>query len=649
MISNMYWITALMFTAVLCIIAIAEKHSVNRHTRYERSFTDMLFFGIFFCFQDMFWGFCDSKIIDNDTVYFVASSIFHFSIVFTSFFWMKFFLSYMGVSVRRKKMFYAVVFLAVGFQLVVITVNFFYPVLFVIENGHYFTRHLRHISFSNQFLIYLITAITGLYHARSDDPKWRHQFFTISFISLIPLITGIFQLCFSEAPFFSLGYFLICFTVHYFIVSKERNEAYHYMVANAITGTYYTMHLFNLTGGSFEPVIESEMIKKLIANKKDLQGTLNTVMDATVTDAYREMVMEFVNLNTLSDRLQSSNQVSLDFVGKYHGWVRASFTTVERDDDGSLISAMFTTQIIDDQKKKEQEMFARSTTDQLTEVHNRRAYEEDIPQLPSDSQNMVYVSIDVNGLKMVNDTLGHAAGDELLLGAAGCMKQCFGPYGKIYRTGGDEFAVIMYASDSELKEIEEDFTDAVDEWKGSYVDSLAVSCGYVQKKEFPEASVAEIAKIADDRMYKAKAAFYQKKGLDRRGQHEAHKALCALYTKILRINLTDDSFNVVNMNMEEMTVSQGYAESISGWLKGFCLSGSVHPDDVNSYLKQTDLAYLRSYFAEGNKTLSILYRRKFSDEFRHVVMEMIPAGDYAPDNQSLFLYVKEIGIMPQWL
>ena len=55
----------------------------------------------------------------------------------------------------------------------------------------------------------------------------------------------------------------------------------------------------------------------------------------------------------------------------------------------------------------------------------------------------MYISIDLNGLKRVNDTYGHVAGDELIRAAADCMKNSFNEYGKIYRIGGDEFAVII--------------------------------------------------------------------------------------------------------------------------------------------------------------------------------------------------------------
>jgi diguanylate cyclase (GGDEF)-like protein len=122
----------------------------------------------------------------------------------------------------------------------------------------------------------------------------------------------------------------------------------------------------------------------------------------------------------------------------------------------------------------------------------------------------VFISSDVNGLKKVNDTLGHVAGDELLIGAANCMKQCFEPYGRVYRIGGDEFASIIFANETQLESIKKDFDDITAKWSGKLVDSLSVSCGYVTRLEVNTNSVHEIANIADKRMYEVKAEHYRK-------------------------------------------------------------------------------------------------------------------------------------------
>ena len=71
-------------------------------------------------------------------------------------------------------------------------------------------------------------------------------------------------------------------------------------------------------------------------------------------------------------------------------------------------------------------------------------------------------------------------------------------------------------------------------------------------------------------------------------------------------------------------------------------SDADYEEDLEGYLRYTNIDYMRDYFA-GNKTsLHIFYRRKFGDEFKQVMMEIIPADDYSNDNQSLFLYVNNI-------
>lgn len=281
--------------------------------------------------------------------------------------------------------------------------------------------------------------------------------------------------------------------------------------------------------------------------------------------------------------------------------------------------------------------------DGLTECYNRKAYEDDIRDIiaeyPSD---FGYISLDVNGLKVVNDTLGHEAGDELILGASQCMNKSFCKYGKVYRVGGDEFTVILHMGKDKLEDIINDFENEVSNWRGKLVENISVSFGCVRADEAQGLPLSEVAALADKRMYKTKSAYYAKKGIDRRGQAAANTALCSLYTKILKINITDDTYTIVNMDASEQISEKGFADTISGWLTGFGKSGQVHEDDLYNYLQKTDLNYLSNYFKEGKTSISIQYRRKYPDGFKQVAMEMIPANDYSVENQTLFLYVKNI-------
>lgn len=285
-----------------------------------------------------------------------------------------------------------------------------------------------------------------------------------------------------------------------------------------------------------------------------------------------------------------------------------------------------------------------SYSDDLTGLYNRRAYEEDIEKY-KDKQvedDFVYLSMDVNELKQTNDNKGHAAGDELIVGATRCIIKCLGAYGKVYRTGGDEFTAIIHSKEEKLKEIFEDFEREYSHWRGKLVDCLTISYGYVTGQNVKDKTIHEISLLADKKMYEAKAQYYRKKGVDRRGQKEAHVALCELYTKILKINITNDTYQIMNMDESERTKEKGFSSKISTWLMEFGKSGQVHPEDLEDYLAKTSLAYMRDYFERDKTSLSIFYRRKYADGYKHVMMEIIPANDYSKDDQNLYLYVKSI-------
>ncbi len=95
----------------------------------------------------------------------------------------------------------------------------------------------------------------------------------------------------------------------------------------------------------------------------------------------------------------------------------------------------------------------RYSIDTLTGLRNRTIFMRDILNLQHASRQAgTIVVLDVNFLKKANDTWGHKAGDELLVHAGALIERCFRGLGKVYRVGGDEFAVI--STNSEAKEIE---------------------------------------------------------------------------------------------------------------------------------------------------------------------------------------------------
>ena len=165
------------------------------------------------------------------------------------------------------------------------------------------------------------------------------------------------------------------------------------------------------------------------------------------------------------------------------------------------------------------EQMKQISLDPLTGISNRHAYIEhlqrliDAETLPDD---LVVYSIDINGLKKTNDTLGHAAGDELICGAADCITTIFDKYGKTYRTGGDEFIVIANIETNQIYSLVSQLNKLGASWKGKQSKTLSFSIGAAARKDNPELKPEKLVILADQRMYKAKNEYYQETGFERR-------------------------------------------------------------------------------------------------------------------------------------
>lgn len=146
--------------------------------------------------------------------------------------------------------------------------------------------------------------------------------------------------------------------------------------------------------------------------------------------------------------------------------------------------------------------------DRLTGLGNRHGMDAYIARMDKKASSSV-VYCDLMGLKRINDNLGHHAGDELLLGAAGSLKRAF-PGSALFRIGGDEFLVLGSGmSEDELKEkiefLKKDMTE----------NSNVMAIGYVWRNDGSE-DVDKLISEADELMYTDKRRLYQTSEFDRR-------------------------------------------------------------------------------------------------------------------------------------
>lgn len=148
--------------------------------------------------------------------------------------------------------------------------------------------------------------------------------------------------------------------------------------------------------------------------------------------------------------------------------------------------------------------------DALTGLFNRQAYYAFVKGNNKDIT--AFISIDMNGLKAINDTSGHLAGDEALVTLASCFSRATKIKQPVYRIGGDEFVIVCKRTSLvELEKLIERIKKNVSETK--YTCSIGYSYSLDEEKELDD-----MIKESDDMMYADKAAYYQKSGKDRRNK-----------------------------------------------------------------------------------------------------------------------------------
>lgn len=157
-------------------------------------------------------------------------------------------------------------------------------------------------------------------------------------------------------------------------------------------------------------------------------------------------------------------------------------------------------------KKNQETRYLRSLAyrDLLTGGKNRTAYYEDIPQYFNASTKTFswLLLFDLNNLKQINDSYGHAAGDEALRNTFACIEQCFAQYGSCYRIGGDEFAAFLEGlSEQEIEQAIACFEEAVQQTNMQLPYDFKVALGFGWYDSMIYENFESLSHEVDRRMY----------------------------------------------------------------------------------------------------------------------------------------------------
>ena len=152
--------------------------------------------------------------------------------------------------------------------------------------------------------------------------------------------------------------------------------------------------------------------------------------------------------------------------------------------------------------------------DPLTSVNNRIAYDDKEKLLQSQINSELGVKFaiamfDVNNLKLINDSLGHEAGDKYLIRSCHLICSVF-KHSPVYRMGGDEFVAILTGEDYENRyELRDEFNSRLSPFTDSMPlpdDYVSVAIGISAFDPSTDLNLGDVSKRADEEMYKDKNA-----------------------------------------------------------------------------------------------------------------------------------------------
>jgi diguanylate cyclase (GGDEF)-like protein len=163
--------------------------------------------------------------------------------------------------------------------------------------------------------------------------------------------------------------------------------------------------------------------------------------------------------------------------------------------------------------RNRQKLISETFIDELTGLYNRRGLnslgEQALHLAQRENRDLLLAFIDLDGMKLINDSFGHKAGDKAITDVAYLLRQTFRKSDILVRLGGDEFAVIAQGkshqdSDRIRRRLQEATEDLNRVQPNSYV--LSLSIGFAHYDNDAKPNLMELIERADADMYVQKRA-----------------------------------------------------------------------------------------------------------------------------------------------
>lgn len=140
-------------------------------------------------------------------------------------------------------------------------------------------------------------------------------------------------------------------------------------IINALSKIYMFNYYIDLTTGKFKEIVGLDYITSILGARGDAAYAFQQFTETLIEENYKKVFEDFVNLNTLAERIGNWQNISLEYLSIRRGWCRASFIVVNRNPAGVPVQVGFVVENISAEREKELE--AKKTLERAYETANR--------------------------------------------------------------------------------------------------------------------------------------------------------------------------------------------------------------------------------------------------------------------------------------
>ncbi len=295
--------------------------------------------------------------------------------------------------------------------------------------------------------------------------------------------------------------------------TKEMREYLDLLQDNMFKNSIYShsLFMFAVNVNSRKIVIYQENGEYHNIIDMDYEDYLGNELLQYVHKKDREKVIRFFdyqNIYSLYNDDKKSKKIDFRFKNedlKDYRWVNTRVQFERESNYNELLMIVYALDI-DEEKKKQLEIEFLAQRDVLTEIYNRKTFNELVDKNISNLLNKIsysaYMILDLDNFKEVNDKLGHSIGDKVLKDVADVLEEVFDDNGYVGRFGGDEFVVFIYNQKS-YADIEDKCNKTIDMIKNmnkKYTVSASIGVCFVTH----EKSYQELFVKADKALYQVK-------------------------------------------------------------------------------------------------------------------------------------------------